>query len=149
MIAFLISAILTITSSRAAVIANQAQSVSSSDASQFYSEGQKTNAAQNTILAQTGTLSSGGVIGANYEVSILVTSSSTMTYRLETLDAQNNIVSTIYISAPANKTKAIEPRADFYIPNGYKLQVKNDSAGILGTTMQASIIMKVTNIIDK
>lgn len=119
------------------------------DASKFYTTGRQTNVATNTVMATTEALSSGGVLGANYQVSVMLTGSSAMTFKLEVLNAQSNIIQTIYMSAPANDTKLIDPQATFFIPNGYKVQIRNDaSGGILGATHQASLILRTKELID-
>lgn len=114
----------------------------------YYSEGRQTNPGANTILANTGTLTTGGILGANYKVVILLNGSAAMTYKLEALNESSVVVTTIYLSAPANDAKFINMDTSFFIPNGYSLRIRNDAAILLGGTLQASIILKISNLVD-
>lgn len=117
-------------------------------ASQYFSAGRQTDAAANTVLADTGALNSGGILGANYEVAVLLNGSSAMSYKLETLDEVSSIVNTIWLTCPANEAKLVDPRATFFIPNGYSIRVRNDIAGTGGATHQAAILIKELELID-
>lgn len=116
---------------------------------QYFSNGQQTNSQADTVLATTGVLNSGGLLGANYEVTIMLNGSGAMTYKLETLSDSNVVVNTIYLSAPANQAMVIDPHASFFIPNGYSLRIRNNTGVILGGTLQASIILKTEELVDK
>lgn len=113
---------------------------------QYYSIGRQTNASANTVLADTGDLSCPGTIGCNYKIGIILNGSGGMTYKLETMDTGDNIVNTIYLSAPAGDAKVITPETNFFIPNGYQTRVRNDSSLLLGGTLQASIILEVKEL---
>lgn len=112
----------------------------------YYSIGRQTNPADETIHANTGALESPGAIGANYRVSILLTGSIVMTYRLEVRDAANVLLNTIYLTAPANDSKVVDMGANFFIPDGYSLRLVQDTGPGLGGTLQASLILEIKEI---
>lgn len=118
------------------------------EASQYYSAGLQTNPAANTILANTGALNSGGQVGANYEITVVLTGSVAMDQKLEVLNSGGSIVQTIWLPSPANQLTQLNPRAKFFMPNGYSLRVRNNTAVILGGSLQASIIMSLIELVD-
>lgn len=118
-------------------------------AAQYFSEGQQTDPSANTVLVITDPLVSSGIIGANYEVSILLNGSVAMDYKLETLDQDDMIVNTIWLSVPANQVTLINPRATFFVPNDYTLQVRNNTIVTSTNTLQASIILLLSELVDE
>lgn len=119
------------------------------DAAQYFSAGQQTNPGANTVLATTGALSSGGLLGANYEITVLISGSVAMDNKFEVLNGGGSVVQTIWLPSPANQTTSVNPRAEFFVPNGYTLRIRNNTAVILGGTLQASIILSLTELVDK
>lgn len=118
-------------------------------AATYYSAGNQTNPGANTILANTGALNSGGILGANYEVTVLLNGSGAQDYKFEVLNGLGSVVQTIWFSAPANQITQINPKANFFIPNGYSARIRNNTGVILGGTLQASIILQITELVDK
>lgn len=119
------------------------------DQSKYYSAGQQTNASANTVLANSGPLSTGGLLGANYEISIILNGSSAMTYKLEVVTDLGAIGQAIHLSAPANQAISVNPRSTFFIPNNYSIRIRNDTGVVLGATLQAAIILKIRELVDQ
>lgn len=116
--------------------------------SQLYTNGIQTNASANTVLATTGAITNGGLLGGNYNVSVILNGSTAMAFKLEVLNAGGSVVTTFYLTSPANQVSVVDPMANFYIPKNYSLRVRNDTTVILGNTHQATIIIRLTDLVD-
>lgn len=104
------------------------------------------NTAANTVLATSGDLSSRGTISASYKVSLVLTGTVAMVFKAEVLNSSDVVQNTLYIAVPANDTRTVNLGAEFNIPNGWEIRVRNATAVILGGQLHATIIYQPMEI---